>query len=93
MVSGFAIGQAGLRGTEGRNRLRGGAEVRGGIGESSESSKEPPLTSSGLGPSIPEDMYYLIKKAVSVRKHLERNRADKDSKLSVRPLIPPFTPR
>ena len=52
-----------------------------------------PLTSSGLGPSIPEDMYYLIKKAVSVRKHLERNRADKDSKLSVRPLIPPFTPR
>ena len=37
----------------------------------------------GLGPSIPEDMYYLIKKAVQVRKHLERNRADKDSKLCV----------
>jgi len=35
----------------------------------------------GLGPSIPEDMYHLVKKAVSVRKHLERNRADKDSKL------------
>ena len=35
----------------------------------------------GLGPSIPEDMYHLIKKAVSVRKHLERNRGDKDSKL------------
>jgi small subunit ribosomal protein S13e len=26
-------------------------------------------------------MYHLIKKAVSVRKHLERNRADKDAKL------------
>ena len=29
---------------------------------------------------IPEDLYFLIKKAVSVRKHLERNRKDKDSK-------------
>ena len=28
-------------------------------------------------------MYHLIKKAVSVRKHLERNRGDKDAKLSV----------
>ncbi len=28
-------------------------------------------------------MYHLIKKAVSVRKHLERNRGDKDSKLYV----------
>lgn len=35
----------------------------------------------GLAPSIPEDLYHLIKKAVSVRKHLERNRADKDAKL------------
>lgn len=35
----------------------------------------------GLAPSIPEDLYHLIKKAVAVRKHLERNRADKDSKL------------
>ena len=34
----------------------------------------------GLGPEIPEDLYHLIKKAVSVRKHLERNRKDKDSK-------------
>jgi small subunit ribosomal protein S13e len=34
----------------------------------------------GLGPSIPEDLYHLIKKAVTVRKHLERNRADKDAK-------------
>ena len=35
---------------------------------------------SGLAPEIPEDLYHLIKKAVSVRKHLERNRKDKDSK-------------
>ncbi|CAG8801127.1 23684_t:CDS:2 [Gigaspora rosea] len=31
-------------------------------------------------PEIPEDLYHLIKKAVAVRKHLERNRKDKDSK-------------
>jgi small subunit ribosomal protein S13e len=35
---------------------------------------------AGLAPDIPEDLYMLIKKAVSVRKHLERNRKDKDSK-------------
>ena len=35
---------------------------------------------AGLAPSLPEDLYHLIKKAVSVRKHLERNRNDKDSK-------------
>ena len=35
---------------------------------------------SGLAPEIPEDLYMLIKKAVAVRKHLERNRKDKDSK-------------
>ena len=34
----------------------------------------------GLAPSIPEDMYFLIKKAVAVRKHLERNRKDRDPK-------------
>lgn len=34
----------------------------------------------GLAPTIPEDLYHLVKKAVSVRKHLERNRADKDAK-------------
>jgi small subunit ribosomal protein S13e len=34
----------------------------------------------GLAPEIPEDLYHLIKKAVNVRKHLERNRKDKDSK-------------
>ena len=37
-------------------------------------------TYTGLAPEIPEDLYFLIKKAVSVRKHLERNRKDKDSK-------------
>lgn len=34
----------------------------------------------GLAPQIPEDLYHLIKKAVSVRKHLEKNRNDRDSK-------------
>lgn len=38
------------------------------------------LRRNGLGPTIPEDMYQLIKKAVSMRKHLEKNRKDKDSK-------------
>jgi small subunit ribosomal protein S13e len=38
------------------------------------------LKSNGLAPEIPEDMYHLIKKAVAVRKHLERNRKDRDSK-------------
>ena len=36
--------------------------------------------SVGLAPEIPEDLYFLIKKAVAIRKHLERNRKDKDSK-------------
>merc|ERR1712169_117316 len=38
------------------------------------------LKSNGLAPEVPEDLYMLIKKAVAVRKHLERNRKDKDSK-------------
>merc|ERR1711974_22008 len=38
------------------------------------------LRMNGLAPEIPEDLYCLIKKAVSVRKHLERNRKDVDSK-------------
>jgi hypothetical protein len=33
-----------------------------------------------MAPAIPEDLYMLIKKAVAVRKHLERNKKDKDSK-------------
>mmetsp|Transcript_156577 Transcript_156577/g.480373 ORF Transcript_156577/g.480373 Transcript_156577/m.480373 type:complete len:152 (+) Transcript_156577:32-487(+) len=38
------------------------------------------LKSKGLAPTLPEDLYCLIKKAVNVRKHLERNRKDKDAK-------------
>ncbi|KAH0521127.1 40S ribosomal protein S13 [Microtus ochrogaster] len=34
----------------------------------------------GLAPDLPEDLYHLIKKAVAVQKHLERNRKDKDAK-------------
>lgn len=40
----------------------------------------PLWRSPGLAPDLPEDLYHLIKKAVAVRKHLERNRKDKDSK-------------
>ena len=32
------------------------------------------LKAKGLGPNIPEDLHHLIKKAVAIRKHLERNR-------------------
>merc|ERR1719237_405752 len=38
------------------------------------------LKAHGLAPEIPEDLYMLIKKAVQVRKHLEKNRQDKESK-------------
>merc|ERR1712178_384282 len=38
------------------------------------------LKSNGLAPALPEDLYCLIKKAVAIRKHLDRNRKDKDSK-------------
>jgi small subunit ribosomal protein S13e len=38
------------------------------------------LKASGLAPRLPEDLYHLIKKAVTIRKHLEANRKDKDSK-------------
>merc|ERR1712094_99568 len=38
------------------------------------------LKVAGLAPSIPEDLYHLIKKAVSMRKHMDKNRKDKDSK-------------
>ncbi|EAY87063.1 hypothetical protein OsI_08460 [Oryza sativa Indica Group] len=37
------------------------------------------LKAHGLAPKILEDLYFLIKKAVAIRKHLERNRKDKDS--------------
>ncbi|KAJ8908147.1 hypothetical protein NDN08_008241 [Rhodosorus marinus] len=38
------------------------------------------LKANGLAPEIPEDLYFLIKKAIAVRKHLQINRKDKDSK-------------
>jgi small subunit ribosomal protein S13e len=38
------------------------------------------LKSKGLQATLPEDLYFLIKKAVQMRKHLERNHKDKDQK-------------
>merc|ERR1739847_88513 len=38
------------------------------------------LKAQGMAPEIPEDLYFLIKKAVTVRKHLEKNRKDKHGK-------------
>ncbi|KAH0449500.1 hypothetical protein IEQ34_020192 [Dendrobium chrysotoxum] len=35
---------------------------------------------SGLAPEIPKNLYHLIKKVVAIRKHLERNCKDNDSK-------------
>merc|ERR1712146_220602 len=38
------------------------------------------LKRRGCAPSIPEDLYHLIKKAIAMRKHLDRNRKDMDCK-------------
>merc|ERR1712032_931927 len=38
------------------------------------------LKAKGLAPDLPEDLYHLIKKAVAMRKHLDRNRKDRDAK-------------
>ena len=38
------------------------------------------LKKAGMAPDLPEDLHHLIKKAVNVRKHLEKNRSDRDSK-------------
>ena len=38
------------------------------------------LKVAGVAPDLPEDLYHLIKKAVNVRKHIEKFRADKDGK-------------
>merc|ERR1719217_760798 len=38
------------------------------------------LRQEKIAPELPEDLYHLIKKAVSIRKHLDRNRKDTDSK-------------
>ena len=38
------------------------------------------LKKRGVAPKFPEDLYHLIKKAVAMRKHLEKNKNDIDSK-------------
>merc|ERR550514_449988 len=38
------------------------------------------LKVAGVAPNIPEDQYHLIKKAVSVRNHIEQFRADRHGK-------------
>ena len=38
------------------------------------------LKKNGLAPQVPEDLYHLIKKAIAIRKHLEKFRKDKDAK-------------
>ena len=38
------------------------------------------LKKAGVAPQIPEDLYMLIKKAIAIRKHLEKMRKDKDAK-------------
>nr|UXY87027.1 40S ribosomal protein S13 [Cryptomonas paramecium] len=38
------------------------------------------LKINGLSPEIPEDLFFLIKKATNIKKHLEKNKRDKDSK-------------
>ena len=38
------------------------------------------LKVAGVAPQIPEDLYHLIKKAVNVRKHIEKFRRDRDGK-------------
>jgi len=38
------------------------------------------LKTAGLAPELPEDLYHLIKKAVNIRRHLEKNKKDTDSK-------------
>merc|ERR1712212_1060911 len=38
------------------------------------------LKAKGLAPDLPEGLYHLIKKAVAIRKHLERTRKDREAK-------------
>ena len=38
------------------------------------------LKKKGLAPEIPEDLYHLMRRAVSIRKHIEKNKRDRDSK-------------
>ncbi|KAL2668050.1 hypothetical protein AAZV13_01G106600 [Glycine max] len=41
------------------------------------------LKAHRLAPEISKDLYHLIKKVVYIRKHLERNKKDKDSKFKL----------
>ena len=38
------------------------------------------MKKKGCAPKLPEDLYQLIKKAVAMRKHLEKNKKDIDAK-------------
>lgn len=38
------------------------------------------LKKKGLAPQIPEDLYSLMRRAVQIRKHIEKNKRDRDSK-------------
>ncbi|GET87925.1 40S ribosomal protein S13, putative [Leishmania tarentolae] len=38
------------------------------------------LKHNGLAPEIPEDLYFLVKRATQMRKHLERHTKDRDTK-------------
>lgn len=38
------------------------------------------LKKKGEAPEYPEDLYFLMKRAVAIRKHIEKNKRDKDSK-------------
>jgi small subunit ribosomal protein S13e len=38
------------------------------------------LKANGVAPNLPEELFYLIKKAVNLRKHLEKSRHDVDGK-------------
>merc|ERR1712054_544615 len=38
------------------------------------------LKVNNLAPTLPEDLYHLVKKAVQMRKHMDKSRKDKDSK-------------
>ncbi|KYQ89191.1 40S ribosomal protein S13 [Tieghemostelium lacteum] len=42
------------------------------------------LKVNGIAPKIPEDLFNLIKKAVTINKHLQRNRNDLDGKFHLR---------
>ena len=45
------------------------------------------LKKKGISPEIPEDLYYLMKKAVAMRKHIEKNKRDKELQKKFEPSI------